>query len=158
MSNQVTMSFDQAITFDKAFVEDRLNECLALLKFQLQRCLDGFPVNADLCAKASESFQNFSRYAEPGYGFTLDERRDFFDRYFYLKGALKDLQNAEQPAVRQTDDSSAQPVAPVQLSVLSLLGEVSKAASEKPELSKSLDWVPTATKLLPNIRPVGGLA
>ena len=157
MSNQVGMSFEST-TFDKAFIEDRLNECLALLKFQLQRVLDGFPLNADLCAKASESFQNFSRYAEPGFGFTLDERRDFFDRYFHLKGALKDLQNAEQPTVRQADDSAAQPVAPVQLSVLSLLGEVSKAASEKPELSKSLDWVPTATKLLPNLRPVGGLA
>lgn len=158
MSNQVAMTFESAITLDKAFVEDRLNECLSLLKFQLQRCLDGFPVNADLCAKASESFQNFSRYAEPGYGFTLDERRDFFDRYFYLKGALKDLQNAEQPTVRQADDSATQPVAPTQLSVFSVLGQVSKAATERPQRSLSPGWLPTPTKFLSNTRPVGGLA
>lgn len=158
MSNQVAMTFESAITFDKAFVEDRLNECLSLLKFQLQRCLDGFPFNADLCSKASESFHNFIRHAEVSNGFTVAERSELMFRWFNLNDAIKDLQNAEQPKVRQANDSAALPVAPVQLSVLSLLGEVSKAASEKPELSKSLDWVPTATKLLPNIRPVGGLA
>lgn len=149
---------NQTSTFDKAFVEDRLNECLSLLQFQVQRCLDGLSVNADLCEKASESFFNFIRHAEVSNGFTDAERTELMFRFFGLKGAIEELQNAEQPTVRQADDSAAQPVAPVQLSVLSLLGEVSKAASEKPELSKSLDWVPTATKLLPNLRPVGGLA
>src|SRR5690606_35878871 len=98
------------------------------------------------------------RYAEPGYGFTLDERRDFFDRYFYLKGALKDLQNADQPKVRQVNDSAAQPVAPTQLSVFSVLGQVSKAATERPEQPLSLGWFPAPTKFLSNTRPVGGLA
>ena len=172
MSNQVAMTFESAITFDKAFIEDRLNECLALLKFQLQRALDGFPLNADLCAKASESFQNFSRYAEPGYGFTLDERRDFFDRYFYLKGALKDLQNADQPTVRQADDSAAQPVAPSQLSMFSLFCKKAKFFS----LSRQNEYPgwdhyykasfhpfarPTLTvtkRILSHTRPVGGLA
>lgn len=158
MSNQVAMTFESAITFDKAFVEDRLNECLSLLKFQLQRCLDGFPVNADLCAKALESFQNFSRYAEPAHGFTLDERREFFDRYFDLKNALKDLKNAEQPKVRQVNDSVAQPVASAQLSVFSMLGQVSKAAIKRPERPLSLGWFPAPTKFLSNTRPVGGLA
>lgn len=164
MSNQVAMTFESAIIFDKAFVEDRLNECLSLLKFQSQRCLDGFPVNADLCAKALESFQNFSRYAEPAHGFTLDERREFFDRYFDLKNALKDLKNAEQPKVRQVNDSVAQPVAPTQLSVLRVLGQVSKAATEREERGLSLLWFPTLvrfpapTKFLSNTRPVGGLA
>lgn len=157
MSNQVAMTFESAITFDKAFVEDRLNECLALLNFQVQRCLDGFPLNADLCAKASESFHKFFRYAEPAYGFTGDERNDFIFRWFDLNDAIKDLKNVEQPKVRQANDSTAQPVAPTQLSVFSVLGEISKAATERPEQPLSLDWVPTATKLLSNLRPVGGL-
>jgi len=161
MSNQVAMTFESAITFDKAFVEDRLNECLCLLKFQLQRCLDGFPLNSDLCAKASESFQNFSRYAEPTHGFTLDERREFFDRYFDLKNALKDLKNADQPTVRQANDSATQPVAPKQLSVFGLLGQVTKVQSHsRPIYSLSRDWdqrsLPTA-RLLSNTRSIGGL-
>ncbi len=152
MSNQVAM------TFDKAFIEDRLNECLALLKFQLQRCLDGFPLNADLCAKASESFHKFFRYAEPAYGFTGDERNEFIFRWFDLNDAIKDLKNVEQPKVRQANDSAAQPVAPTQLSVFSVLGQVSKAATERPEQPLSLGWFPAPTKFLSNTRPVGGLA
>lgn len=158
MSNQVTMSFDQAITFDKAFVEDRLNECLALLKFQLQRCLDGFPVNADLCSKASESFHNLIRHAEVSNGFTVAERSELMFRWFNLNDAIKDLLNAEQPKVRQVNDSVAQPVAPTQLSVFGVLGQVSKAAIKRSGRPLSLGWFPTTTKLLPNIRPVGGLA
>ena len=154
MSNQVAMTF-----FDKSFIEDRLNECLAIFRFQLQLALDGFPLNSDLCSKFSESFQNFSRHLEPGsgYGFTLNERRAFFDRYFYLKGALKDLQN-EQPAVRKVNDSAAQPVAPTQLSVCRVLGQVSKAATERQERPLSLGWFPITAQLLSNTRSVGGLA
>lgn len=158
MSNQVAMTFESAITFDKAFVEDRLNECLSLLKFQLQRCLDGLSVNADLCEKASESFFNFIRHAEVSNGFTDAERTELMFRFFGLKGAIEELQNAEQPTVRQADDSATQPVAPTQLSVFSVLGQVSKAATERPQRSLSPGWLPTPTKFLSNTRPVGGLA
>lgn len=158
MSNQVAMTFESAITFDKAFVEDRLNECLSLLKFQLQRCLDGFPVNADLCSKASESFHNFIRHAEVSNGFTVAERSELMFRWFNLNDAIKELLNADQPKVRQANDSAAQPVAPTQLSVFSVLGQVSKAATERPKHSLYRYWCPTPTKFLSNTRPVGGLA
>lgn len=172
MSNQVAMTFESAITFDKAFVEDRLNECLSLLKFQLQRCLDGLSVNADLCEKASESFFNFIRHAEVSNGFTDAERTELMFRFFGLKGAIEDLQNADQPTVRQADDSAAQPVAPSQLSMFSLFCKKAKFFSLSTQ-NEYPGWDhyykasfhpfarPTLTvtkRILSHTRPVGGLA
>lgn len=158
MSNQAVMTFESAITFDKAFVEDRLNECLSLLKFQLQRCLDGFPVYVVRCDQISQSFHNFFLYADEANGFTYDERLELISRWGDLNRAIKELLNADQPKVRQVNDSAAQPVAPTQLSVFSVLGQVSKAATERPQRSLSLGWFPTTAQLLSNTRPVGGLA
>lgn len=174
MSNQVAMTFESAITFDKAFVEDRLNECLSLLQFQVQRCLDGLSFNADLCEKASESFFNFIRHAEVSNGFTDAERTELMFRFFGLKGAIEELQNAEQPTVRQADDSATQPVASTQLPVFRVLGQVTKANSFSQSIntlygsvcgSTGITWLspkrgcftPATAQLLSNTRSIGGL-
>lgn len=147
--------------FDKPFITDRLNECLSLLEFQVQRCLDGLPVNADLCEKASESFFNFFRHVEVYNGFTDAERTELMFRFFGLKGAIEELQNVEQPEVRQANDSAAQPVAPTQLSVLRVLGQVSKTQSySRPADSLSRHWLPapaSAAGLFSSTRSIGGL-
>ncbi len=158
MANQLSMTFEQAINFDKAFVEQRLNECLSLIKFQVNRGLDGLPVNFELCAKASESFYNFFRHADLSNGFTVSERSEFMFCYFDLRDELEGLQNNEK--VKPVPE----PAPSAQLQVLRVLGQVSKAATEREKRGLSLLWFPTLVcfpapaKLLSNTRSVGGLA
>lgn len=157
----------KSISFDKAFIEARLNECLLIIKFQVKRGFDGLPVEFSTCSKAIDSFQNFMRHLTADNGFTSSEIIRILCRYFDLLDQLDELKSNEQ------NKQVSEPPTSRHLFLYSVLGQ--KLApydflnEQKPIYTPkkfwhprfSIGWRPSFTitkRLLSNTRPVGGLA
>ena len=127
------------MTFDEDFILDRLFECLGICEFQVKRSFE----NKLLFHRSYEQAQRWLNRYELLLG--ADSHK-----VIYIKSKLEIL-NAKNKQVLK-------PAASAQLPVCRVLGQVSKAATERQQRPLSLGWFPTPTKFLSHTRPVGGLA
>ena len=148
--------------FDKAFILDRINECKKLITFRLGRAeLSPSDDDFDFLNRCLDSYGYWLKCAGPDYSFSESESdlltADFFHFSSLVLCAHDGDLNAQTVQVLEQAPSS-------KLSVLRVLGPVSKAATERENRGASLLWFPTLVnfpapaKLLSNTRPVGGLA
>ena len=148
--------------FDKAFILDRINECKKLITFRLGRAeLSPSDDDFDFLNRCLDSYGYWLRCAGPDYSFSESESdlltADFFHFSSLVLCAHDGDLNAQTVQVLEQAPSR-------KLSVLRVLGPVSKAATERENRGASLLWFPTLVrfpapeKLLSNTRPVGGLA
>lgn len=171
MTNQISMHFEQSTGFDKPFITGCLEQCLAVLKMQINRRSNGLPIDDSICSKARESFFNFMRRATCENGFTGSERYRFMFRFFDLRDELEGLQNNDE--VKQVSE----PAPSTHVQLFRLLGKETKFQSfyalneQAPSPASipehcfwplfSIGWRPSLTltkSLLSNARSVGGLA
>ena len=148
--------------FDKAFILDRINECKKLITFRLGRAeLSPSDDDSDFLNRCLDSYGYWLKCAGPDYSFSESESdlltADFFHFSSLVLCAHDGDLNAQTVQVLEQAPSK-------KLSVLRVLGPVSKAATERENRGASLLWFPTLVnfpapaKLLSNTRPVGGLA
>lgn len=148
--------------FDKAFILDRINECKKLITFRLGRAeLSPSDDDFDFLNRCLDSYGYWLKCAGPDYSFSESESdlltADFFHFSSLVLCAHDGDLNAQTVQVLEQAPSR-------KLSVLRVLGPVSKAATERENRGASLLWFPTLVnfpapaKLLSNTRPVGGLA
>lgn len=148
--------------FDKAFILDRINECKKLITFRLGRAeLSPSDDDFDFLNRCLDSYGYWLKCAGPDYSFSESESdlltADFFHFSSLVLCAHDGDLNAQTVQVLEQAPSR-------KLSVLRVLGPVSKAATEREKRGLSLLWFPTLVcfpapaKLLSNTRPVGGLA
>lgn len=157
MSNQLDM------TFDEDFLLDRLVECLSICAFQVKSSFE----NEYFFHKSYEQAQGWLKRYQSLLGFDscrviyVQSLLDNLNASFLEHQSRSYLESEELEAVQVHNAKNQQvskPAASVQLPVLRVLGQVSKAATERPQRSLSLGWFPTTAQLLSNTRPVGGLA
>ncbi len=174
---------NQTATFDKSFISARIDDCILICSFQVK---NGFP-NSTLFQQSYD--QGISWITNFGHKSGLlphdlqdaqDHLNSLYDTFISYccekvnstLDSSEELQNVEQPTIRQTDDSAAQPVAPSQLSMFSLFCKKAKFFSLSTQ-NEYPGWDhyykasfhpfarPTLTvtkRILSHTRPVGGLA
>ena len=150
------MTIDEAMNFDKAFVTARINQCLSICESQLKYGCDV----AGLFEKAFKLGTSWVQNHCSVSGFTEEEISDLQDEFFALRlQRLAQVSNAENQSEQVSKSAPS-----TQLPMFRVLGQVSKAATERENRGASLLWFPTLVnfpapaKLLSNTRPVGGLA
>lgn len=163
------MTIDEAMNFDKAFVTDRINECLSICESQLKYGCDV----AGLFEKAFKLGTSWVQNHCSVSGFTEEEISDLQDEFFALRlQRLAQVSNAEIQS-----EQVSKPAPSAQLSVFRVLGKASKFQSlyalneQRPSPASipewafwpllSIGWRPSLTvtkRILSHTRPVGGLA
>lgn len=162
---------NQTSTFDKSFVSARIDDCILICSFQVN---NGFP-NSTLFQQSYE--QGISWITNFGHKsgllpHDLQDAQDHLNSLYdtFISYCCEKVNSTLDSSIQVQPHHESQPsqvsesTASVELPVLRVLGQVSKAATEREKRGLSLLWFPTlvrfpgATKFLSNTRPVGGLA
>src|SRR5690554_3580643 len=156
------MSNQSVMTFDEDFLLDRLVECLSICEFQVKRSFENeylFHKSYDQARTWLKRYESLLGSDSPKVAHIKTRLDSYVVSLLNVIGVLE-LEAEEQEAVQVHNAKNQQvskPAASVQLPVLRVLGQVSKAAIKRPERPLSLGWFPAPTKFLSNTRPVGGL-
>lgn len=151
------------MTFDEDFILDRLFECLGICEFQVKRSFE----NELLFHRSYQQAQRWlNRYelllgADSHKVIYIKSKLAILRASFVEHEILLDLESEELETVQEHNAKNKQvlkPAASAQLPVCRVLGQVSKAATERQQRPLSLGWFPITAQLLSNTRSVGGLA
>lgn len=156
---------NQTSTFDKSFISARIDDCILICSFQVN---NGFP-NSTLFQQSYD--QGISWITNFGHKsgllpHDLQDAQDHLNSLYdtFISYCCEKVNSTLDSSIQVQPHHESQPsqvsesTASVELPVLRVLGQVSKAAIKRPERPLSLGWFPAPTKFLSNTRPVGGLA
>lgn len=148
--------------FDKAFILNRINECKKLITFRLGRAeLSPSDDDSDFLNRCLDSYGYWLKCAGSDDSFTESESLLLAAEFSHFLSLVLCTHHGESDAqvVQVLEQAPSR-----KLSVCRVLGQVSKAATEREKRGASLLWFPTLVrfpapaKFLSNTRPVGGLA